>query len=701
MTERFARLQRYYYSMGARIFLIAACLLGTATAQAEFRFAFDPDQNSWRLSNGVIEANFQLAADGTFQFQSLRGLSGQGTWNKADGYAASLIRLTVNGNVYNGRSRYRLVRQLTQPVERQGLKQSIVLIDENNRLQFTLELTMYEKQPVLEHRLLLHNLQPGTAYIQALDLLPWSFADNLETFRTFRVNQWAVAPVAQNFEPFQDILDRDGPPIAVQAGSRGAHCSWFAVSDHTNRGLFAGWEFDGRADASVLHEGSSNALRLSAYVTSMNHPLAEEGDVTLPAGFIGLYQGDWDEAGYRTQRFAEAALAKPAPDPAIFPYVVWDSWGYRQQLNETILKRNADIAAALGVELFVVDLGWAQMIGDWHDDRAKFPNGMRSISDYVHARGMKFGMHFALAEAAAGAPVLKDHPDWTSSQSYGYFDAQSLCLSNAETRDWITKEAVRIIDDYNVDWILQDGEQMVKECTKTTHTHDSKDSNYANAVDGLNAVVGAVQKARPNTSWENCADGGTMMTFNMVKQYVTSITNDASSELDARQATYGATYVFPPRYIDRYMGNQDIAKYSTRSFMFGGPWVFMNRLTELSMPDQVLAASEITTYKTVRANVRDAKVFHLDPPAKAGIDAIQSYNAAQRTALAVVTRNGGIESSYTLLFRGLEPAGTYRVTFQNNASVLVYSGLQLMRSGVPVPLPEIQSSDIVFASPLE
>jgi len=250
--------------MAARIFLIIASLFLPAIARAEFRFAFDPDENRWQLSNGVIEANFQLAPDGTFQFQSLRGLTGQGTWSKANGYAAALIRLTVGGNVYNGRSRYRFLRQFTTPIDRQGLKQSIVLIDENARLQITVELMMYENQPVVEHRLLLHNLQPGTVYVQSLDLLPWSFADEMETFRTFRVNQWAVAPVPQNFESFQDILDPDGPPITVQAGSRGAHCAWFAVADHTNRGLFAGLEFDGRADASIQQDGASNALRLSA-----------------------------------------------------------------------------------------------------------------------------------------------------------------------------------------------------------------------------------------------------------------------------------------------------------------------------------------------------------------------------------------------------------------------------------------------------
>jgi alpha-galactosidase len=127
----------------------------------------------------------------------------------------------------------------------------------------------------------------------------------------------------------------------------------------------------------------------------------------------------------------------------------------------------------------------------------------------------------------------------------------------------------------------------------------------------------------------------------------------------------------------------------------------MNRLTELGVADQVLAASEIATYKTVRASVRGAKVFHLDAPAKDSIDAIQSYNAAQRTALAVVTRNGGEQTMYPLMFRGLDAEVTYRVTFQNSPRVLVFSGLQLMRNGVPVALPESQSSEIVFASPLE
>src|SRR5262249_55950358 len=151
---------------------------------------------------------------------------------------------------------------------------------------------------------------------------------------------------------------------------------------------------------------------------------------------------------------------------------------------------------------------------------------------------------FALAEAMPDSPVLQANPDWTSSSTYGYFGALSLCLSNKATREWVIQQAIQIVDNYNVDYLLQDGQNMVKKCVKTTHSHDHRDSNYANAVDGIDYVLEEVQRQRPSVMWENCENGGNMMTFAMVQHYVTSITNDASGALGSRQAVWGATYPF-------------------------------------------------------------------------------------------------------------------------------------------------------------
>jgi alpha-galactosidase len=380
--------------------------------------------------------------------------------------------------------------------------------------------------------------------------------------------------------------------------------------------------------------------------------------------------------------------------------VSWDSWGYQTQIDEDTLKQNALAAASLGIELFVVDLGWARDIGDWREDPDKFPSGIRALSDFVHGLGMKFGLHFALAEVMASAPVLQDNPDWTSSDSYDYFGAQSLCLSNKPTQDWIVQQAVSMIDNYGVDWILQDGATMVKKCTKTTHTHDYRDSNYSNAVDGIDAVVSRIRAQRPNVMWENCENGGNMMTFSMMQRYVTSITNDASGALAARQGVYGATYPFSPRYADRYMPEVPSSTYITRSYMFGGPWHLMNRLPEMDRPSAQLAAQEIATYKRIRSRIDSGMVYHVTAaPATGRTDALQSYQAAGDTAIAIVTREGTATDAALIHIYGLQDGRTYRVHFQDDPRNLAMTGKQLA-DGLRVNLPQSQSAEIVYVDPI-
>ena len=515
-----------------------------------------------------------------------------------------------------------------------------------------------------------------------------------------RVNQWSVSGVPGNFETVQSDLAPDGTPVTVDSGAHGQQCGWLAVRDANNRGLFAGWEFDGRAEATVQQQASQGILQFSSSVPGMNHPVAYMDGFETPHGFLGLFHGDFDEAGYRTQSFVESVLARPMPDANAFPYVAWDSWSYGAAIDEDTLMRNAQVAASLGVELFIVDLGWARSIGDWYEDPVKFPHGLAAVSGYVHSLGMKFGLHFALTDADPDSPVLQANPDWTSSVSDGYFGAVSLCLSNTDTRNWVIQQALHIIDDYQVDWILQDGENMVKECTKTTHTHDPGDSNYANAVEGIDAVVSAIEAARPNVYWENCEDGGNMMTFNMVKNYVTSITNDASGSVAGRQAVYGATYPFPPRYADRYMPASDgVTSSATNSYRFGGNWVLMLPLDGISGGQAGFLSQQIANYKTTRGRINGSKVFHIQPPSPTSTDAIMSYNPALDSAVAIITRAPSDAPQYTFLPPGLNPAQRYTVWFEVSPAVYSLPGAQLMSGGVPVPLPNPDSSEIVHIDP--
>lgn len=80
----------------------------------------------------------------------------------------------------------------------------------------------------------------------------------------------------------------------VKAGTQGN-------SDH---GLFAGWEFDGRANAHVRQFGSAQYLELSAAVLWLNQPLEADEEFAVPCAFMEVFQGDWDEAGRNLWRRA-------------------------------------------------------------------------------------------------------------------------------------------------------------------------------------------------------------------------------------------------------------------------------------------------------------------------------------------------------------------------------------------------------------
>ena len=559
---------------------------------------------------------------------------------------------------------------------------------------------LFNNHPVLRYSLKYQNLTPATTYITWINMVPWTFDDLGKRYTAFRVNQWSVVATPTDFQPLQTLLDTGGTAVEVYSGADGQQCGWLAMRDSDQRGLFTGWEFDGRTKTTVRQDSSQGYVQFASTVLDLHHPVESNSEFQVPNTFIGLFHGDWDEAGYRTQRFVESVLAKPPPDSKTFPYVSWDSWGYQDQINEQTLRRNADVAANLGVQLFVVDLGWARGIGDWYADPAKFPNGLGTVSDYVHSLGMKFGLHFALAEADPSSPVLQANPDWSATDDSSYFGATSLCLSNQPAQDWLIQQAIRMIDDYHVDWILQDGQNMVKQCTKTTHTHDPADSNYANAVQGINAVVSAIQQARPNVWWENCEDGGNMMTFNMVQSYVTSITNDASGSLAARTAVYGATYPFPPRYAERYMPQSDgLTPYATHSYRFGGPWVLMNQLADLPADQVAFLKDQVQKYKNQRMDISAGKVFHILAPGANATDAIQSYNETTDTAIAVVTRAASSGPTYLFKPKGLQAQQRYTVWFEIDPSVYSQTGAQLMSNGFRVMLPTPYSSEVVHIEP--
>ncbi|MCS7061898.1 MAG: alpha-galactosidase, partial [Anaerolineae bacterium] len=429
----------------------------------------------------------------------------------------------------------------------------------------------------------------------------------------FHVNQFSWVYRNDFFNQYDVPLIAGRAAVEIRMGSfPSSHsgpssCGWFAVRDgesdwqtmrlddavpHTGYGLVCGIEFNGKSRLRAW--ATSESTRCVSTIDDLHHHVAPGDTFEAPASFVGVFEGDWDEAGYVTQRFAEAHVHPPAPDER-HPWAQYNSWGYGQEINEAQQLAAIERCAQLGIEVVVMDLGWARQIGEWRAHPHKFPRGLKPLADRAHELGMRFGLHIPLAQANVNAPVAQEHPDWLIHRGEDYFGAAPLCLGHPPCREWVLGEIVRLIDDYAVDYFVQDGEDMVKVCYTDHLPCPSRDHNYTNSVEGIDWVIENVRRLRPHVVWENCEDGGCMLTYKMARLYHTTITVDNIATYATRQGVYGASYPFSPRYSVRYM-QDDPTPYTLRSAIFGGPLILMQRVTEWNETQMAQTRAAIAEY---------------------------------------------------------------------------------------------------------
>lgn len=102
------------------------------------------------------------------------------------------------------------------------------------------------------------------------------------------------------------------------------------------------------------------------------------------------------------------------------PPMGWNSWNtFGSDINEDLIRETADsmVAAGLpdcGYEYLVIDDCWSLRERDGQGrlvaDPAKFPHGMKAVADYVHGKGLKFGMYSCAGNlTCAGYPGSFEH----------------------------------------------------------------------------------------------------------------------------------------------------------------------------------------------------------------------------------------------------------------------------------------------------
>ena len=118
------------------------------------------------------------------------------------------------------------------------------------------------------------------------------------------------------------------------------------------------------------------------------------------------------------------------------PPLGWNSWNtFGEKISDSLIREMADRMAECGwkdagYEYLVIDDCWSLKERDENGllipDPAKFPHGISALADYVHSRGLKFGMYScAGVMTCAGYPSSYDH-EYTDAKTFASWGVDFL-----------------------------------------------------------------------------------------------------------------------------------------------------------------------------------------------------------------------------------------------------------------------------------
>ncbi len=683
--------------------------------------AYDRQSNTWELATASIRRRMNYAAGAGFRMTRFTNKVTGREWLAGRAAASSELRLEINNETILGSNNELVLKESkTQKLRDGSLELTVTL--ERRELKIHLHYVVYPRTSVIEQWAEVENTSPAVVpQLTALDSFSVALRPSADPLTLYWIHGLDPSAEDQTAAPIPTLRQRslvitDGK--IQELGSRGRsteeEMAWFALlSSKLREGIFGGIEWTGSWAMRVSGEGGSTVIR--AGMTDLVHDLQPGEIFTAPRRFVGFFQGDLDGAANASNDFARLYLLRPRP--ANFPWVQYNTWfAFYNNLREDHLKKQADLAAELGVEIFYVDAGWYEGapdhgdfsfgLGTWREDRDKFPTGLAAFSDYVHSKGMKFGLwvepeRVDLRYVGMDKEIKPEwFPQWMQMPTAFPNDqalTMQICLGNRAAREWVKGWLSRLIRDYNLDWLKWDNNTPAA-CDVPGEPGDQNYFHYQ----GLYEVLDYLRTEFPNVIIENCAAGGNRMDYAMMRRTdIAWLSDETDPSYRVRNHVIGASYAFPAEYLNSWIVESyfehfgdveekpDLLRAWLRSRMLGA-FGISREIGDLTPEVRDAIQDEIKRYKETRTILAKGRMYrlfpqseldqHLEPPEEP--DAVQFYDPNTRSGLMYLFQGSEPWSARRVLLKGLNPNFTYQVESDRKDISFAQIGRVLMSQGI-------------------
>lgn len=466
-------------------------------------------------------------------------------------------------------------------------------------------------------------------------------------------------------------------------------------------GLWAALEWSGRWELQMgTDEGWRFVFRGGPTVRKM--VLAAGERIELPRAHVGAWGGPGSacEDGFnRVRRYVAEALAPDVEGRRPHPFVAYHHWfGIETDLSDSLLRKQADRAAELGVEYFEVDAGWyggasenfANGVGNWERvDKQKFPDGLEPFAEYVRSKGLRFGLWFEPERGRAGSDWVTQHPEW-------YWQADSkvnfhLDLTQRRVQDALIEMLSGWVRRLDIRWLRWDNNQAPGAFWDKVDPTGKVQFAY---LAGLCRVWDALLGRHPNLMIDNCAGGGQRVDFGTLRRAGAMVISDHAEDPHiCRVMQTGGARVLPGNYMNSsiYLGPDD----GDRTV---GPLELISRMAgSISLSGHIANWSArharrvrkyLDGYRSFRhLLMKDFHRLSAYPRSPGDWDVVQFVDPGSAEAVLLAYRVRGEQRICTVRPSGLDPVKTYEIVDPfSPGKTRKLPGIALMEKGLRLSL---------------
>lgn len=287
-----------------------------------------------------------------------------------------------------------------------------------------------------------------------------------------------------------------------------------------------------------------------------------------------------------------------------------------------------DAAAEAGCEYFVIDAGWYadglwwDSVGEWEENRTRFPNGLKEVTDYIRGRGMIPGVWLEPEVMGINCELAKKVPqDWFFVRhGKKVYDRSRYQLDyrNPQVRAHMDEVVDRLILDYGVGYIKTD--YNIEPGIGTELYADSIGDGMLGHERAYLAWLDGLWERHPDLILENCSSGGLRIDYAMLSRLSIQSTSDLENYLKYPVIAANAPTAITPEQaaVWSYPMNheketsEELLREETIFNMVNAMLLRIHQSGHLATVDETrknLVKEGIAVYKDIRKNLATARPF--------------------------------------------------------------------------------------------